>query len=502
MSYKPVHNYRRKDRLDPGDPDKIIYGSDLQDEFDAISKGVEALEGQIEEIQEEIGSGGGSGGGNPQPLPDGNDSRISDEQIVNWDEAYGWGDHSAVGYLTSEEDPTVPDHVKAITEADIQKWDSGSGGGGYDDTEIRGDLAQEVEDRKDGDQFLQDQIDSLGGGGSGVEEAPEDGKQYARIDASWEQVSAVTVDENEPADPVTGQLWYKPSEGEMYVYDGTGWKSFGSADGGGGTDPNTSEQFLIVAGGGGGGSGYAGGGGGAGGYLLYNLEPSDLPTGQTLQITVGAGGVTFASHAGNGSDSSILETNGSGRYWGANGGGAGGSYNYGAGLDGGSGGGSTYNPAGGGKAETTGKNGSPDCLGHDGSDQYLTGIGSGGGGAHEAGHDSSSNASGKGGDGLPCSITGEEVYYAGGGAGGNQGGYGGPSQGGLGGGGYDANGIDGLGGGGGGTNADAGSGFSGGDGIVIIRTKKKGTVTSGDCTITRDGDYEIYSFVSSGEIQF
>jgi hypothetical protein len=44
----------------------------------------------------------------------------------------------------------------------------GGAGGGYDDTQIRDDLAQEIQDREEGDQALQDQIDSLGsGGGSG-----------------------------------------------------------------------------------------------------------------------------------------------------------------------------------------------------------------------------------------------------------------------------------------------------------------------------------------------
>lgn len=56
MSYKPVHNYRRKDKLNPGDPDKIIYGSDLQDDFDAISKGIGSLEDQVDQIQGEIDS--------------------------------------------------------------------------------------------------------------------------------------------------------------------------------------------------------------------------------------------------------------------------------------------------------------------------------------------------------------------------------------------------------------------------------------------------------------
>lgn len=69
--------------------------------------------------------GGGSGG---------NDSRISDTQITNWDDAYSWGDHDAVDYMRwssfSETDPTVPNHVKDITQTDIANWNAATGGGG------------------------------------------------------------------------------------------------------------------------------------------------------------------------------------------------------------------------------------------------------------------------------------------------------------------------------------------------------------------------------------
>jgi hypothetical protein len=56
MAYNPIHAWKRKDKLPSKDPQKIIYGSQLQDEFDAISKGVGALEGQIDQIQGEIDS--------------------------------------------------------------------------------------------------------------------------------------------------------------------------------------------------------------------------------------------------------------------------------------------------------------------------------------------------------------------------------------------------------------------------------------------------------------
>ena len=65
--------------------------------------------------------GGGGGGAGPDP-------RISDTQIANWDISFSWGDHSTAGYLTAETDPTVPDHVKAISEDDINHWNNSSSG--------------------------------------------------------------------------------------------------------------------------------------------------------------------------------------------------------------------------------------------------------------------------------------------------------------------------------------------------------------------------------------
>jgi hypothetical protein len=56
MSYVPIHAWKRKDKLPSKDPQKIIYGEQLQDEFDAISKGIGGLEGQIDQIQGEIDS--------------------------------------------------------------------------------------------------------------------------------------------------------------------------------------------------------------------------------------------------------------------------------------------------------------------------------------------------------------------------------------------------------------------------------------------------------------
>jgi hypothetical protein len=54
MSYKPIHAWKRKDQLPSKDPQKIIYGTQLQDEFDAIAEGVGSLEEHVDQIQGEI----------------------------------------------------------------------------------------------------------------------------------------------------------------------------------------------------------------------------------------------------------------------------------------------------------------------------------------------------------------------------------------------------------------------------------------------------------------
>ena len=95
-------------------------------------------------------SGSGDGGGTPFPEAPidgkqygrqdadwteivggggGNDPRITDQQITNWDISFGWGDHKGL-YVETESDPTVPQHVKDISQADINNWNAGTGGGG------------------------------------------------------------------------------------------------------------------------------------------------------------------------------------------------------------------------------------------------------------------------------------------------------------------------------------------------------------------------------------
>jgi len=58
---------------------------------------------------------------------------ITTDNISDWNEAHGWGDHSAGGYLTdyTESDPTVPAHVKAITTDNVSDWNEAHGWGDH-----------------------------------------------------------------------------------------------------------------------------------------------------------------------------------------------------------------------------------------------------------------------------------------------------------------------------------------------------------------------------------
>jgi hypothetical protein len=212
-------------------------------------------------------------------------------------------------------------------------------------------------------------------------------------------------------------------------------------------------EYLVVAGGGGG-QNY--GGGGAGG-LLTGLDP--VPNGQTLLVTVGAGG-TGGGSPSNGSNSVFgsFTTTGGG-YPSAN-----------AASTGGSGAGSgdwTYVGAQGIAGQgNKGGNGSQ-------GDGYS---GGGGGGAGTAGINSGSGLPGRGGAGIASAISGTVTAYAGGGGGGHYQGTGTTALGGAGGGGNGGSwnpspvsaataGSANTGGGGGGTSSTPGAG---GSGIVIV----------------------------------
>jgi len=57
---------------------------------------------------------------------------ITNTQITNWDTAFGWGDHSLVGYLTVETDPVFSASAAFdIVAGDITNWDTAFGWGDH-----------------------------------------------------------------------------------------------------------------------------------------------------------------------------------------------------------------------------------------------------------------------------------------------------------------------------------------------------------------------------------
>jgi len=57
---------------------------------------------------------------------------ITSTDTGHWDTAYGWGDHSAAGYLSSESDPTFgASEAATITSTDTGHWDTAYGWGDH-----------------------------------------------------------------------------------------------------------------------------------------------------------------------------------------------------------------------------------------------------------------------------------------------------------------------------------------------------------------------------------
>ena len=234
------------------------------------------------------------------------------------------------------------------------------------------------------------------------------GDQYKRKKYKMATLKNVTISAGSIIPPLDTTTPYNTITGPV-VFTQVGTHTWRVPDG------VTSIQALVVAGGGAGG-GNLGGGGGAGG-VLYNSSYS-VTAGQTLTITVGAGGAKFATlqsggTSNNGSNSSL--TGGGGGTLTAIGGGAGGGGSSSvAAVIGGSGGGASGYGTASGAAGTAGQ-GNAGGGGGNGSPAYGGGGGGGAGGTGSAG--SSSTGGGQGGIGVAYSILGAPIFFAGGGGG-------------------------------------------------------------------------------------
>ena len=119
--YVKLTNFTAKDSLPSGDPDKVVRGSEFDAEFDSIQVAIESK-----------------------------------------------AEKSADGkaYLTEETDPTVPVHVKGITQENIDFWNAGGGGSLSDapnDGKLYGRQSQAWAEAPTFEEFsvLQDQVNNL-----------------------------------------------------------------------------------------------------------------------------------------------------------------------------------------------------------------------------------------------------------------------------------------------------------------------------------------------------
>ena len=316
---------------------------------------------------------------------------------------------------------------------------------------------------------------------------PADVSDKVNTSTGYFQV-AVGTDAQRSFTPAKGLMRYNTTQNIYEGYTDLGWVRFVVAPEG-----NYTINYLMVAGGGGGGcpagtASSGNGGGGAGG--MYEGVLAAVPT-TTYTINIGAGG--SGSSSTKGTNSSI--TGVALVYGGGAGGGAGD-------VNGGSGGGGYGNGSGGGSPTVPGQGNAG------GTGSSFWGTGAGGGGAGTAGNNGGSSG-GAGGTGKISTITGTAVYYAGGGGG--DGAYAGEppyssgGAGGTGGGGSGGNGA-GSGGSAGGSNTGGGGGanrngsYNGGSGIVILSmpTVNYTGNTTGLPIVSTVGSNTVLKYTNSG----
>ena len=211
MAYIPKTRFEKKDALPQDDPNKIIYGSEFAVEFDAISATFSDVQGGFDEVKDKLEAGGYSmeeapAGGAQYGRQEKNGTmtwtEIGSAGSVTWSEVSGKpstfppSPHNHDGqYLKTETDPTVPAHVKGITQTDIDGWNAGGSGGAstWDQltgkpTEFPPESHTHEQSEVDGLEIRLDAIEDSITSGGGFVDAPNDGKLYGRQSENWTEV--------------------------------------------------------------------------------------------------------------------------------------------------------------------------------------------------------------------------------------------------------------------------------------------------------------------------
>ena len=168
MAYKQKHQYGYRDSLDKGDPEKVIYGSDFDDEFKAIEEAIADIDpnadggvdiGEIDGLQDALDGKADKDHTHDEYLTDApNDGNQYVRQSQAWAEV------------------VIPDDGIPEPDADGTPYARQVEGGQTEGAWVEAATPEDIE-------YLDGRIDAIEGnisGGGGFVEAPDDGADYAR----------------------------------------------------------------------------------------------------------------------------------------------------------------------------------------------------------------------------------------------------------------------------------------------------------------------------------
>ena len=150
---------------------------------------------------------------------------ITNANITNWNTAFGWGNHSAAGYLTTITSQSLGDlsnvDTSGVNTGDVLKYNGTSWAPATDDTATGGGSTANVPTQDsapsspvDGDLWWKSDDGVL-------KVYYDDGNTTQWVDASPAGSgggATVTTSDTAPSSPTDGDLWWKSDEGKLKVY--------------------------------------------------------------------------------------------------------------------------------------------------------------------------------------------------------------------------------------------------------------------------------------------
>lgn len=156
--------------------------------------------------------------------------KISEAEINQWNQAHGWGDHSTADYLPEATFTAHP--ASSITNADITNWNAGTGsGGGGADPRITDAQISNWDEAYGWGEFDSRVSDPDIVKWNGYDQKITD--LTAEVNTLKSQVATlqknITFSGNAPANPNIGNLWIESTSIEVFVWEGTAWVQLNAA---------------------------------------------------------------------------------------------------------------------------------------------------------------------------------------------------------------------------------------------------------------------------------